>query len=128
MRNELSALTREASKIRAQLGSERRTVVFRLLDGEGNETGLLNINGTEWTGSTDDVCCLDVVAVAFSALSRRARHTVLHGGRAGGKSWTPRRRDSRTYVPVYAMHTRTSPTRWRRSCNRLSDRRPCKTR
>lgn len=87
MRNELQTLQRETEKLKAQIGEERQEVVFRAINIDGKVT-FLSVDGEECEGNRESVILLDVVFLAIHTLTRKARHTILHGGRAGGKSWS----------------------------------------
>lgn len=84
MKNELQTLRREAAQLKARIGEEQKTVIFRALDADGNETGFLDFDGDE----SDPVgtIVLEVPDKAIRPLLKDGRHTVLHGGRSGGKS------------------------------------------
>jgi phage terminase large subunit len=88
MKNEIQTIQREVSKLRSQIGEQVKPVCFRCLDATGTETDLLQIDGTNYDGDTDDAIVLDVPAKAIRPLLKGSRHTLLYGGRAGGKSHT----------------------------------------
>lgn len=88
MKNEISTLQRRISKLEKGAGTEKKSVVFRAIDADGEETGPLTIDGKEFSGDLDEAIILDCPDKAIRPLLKGARHTVLHGGRAGGKSHT----------------------------------------
>lgn len=85
----LSTLQREAAEMSHRIGvTATKTVVFRAYNGEGEEKGYYTLSGDPVEELPEDSIILDVPEKPLKGLLQNKRHTVLHGGRAGGKSHT----------------------------------------
>lgn len=82
MAREVQTLQREVNRLKAQVKTERKTVVFRCFALDGTETATLDLDGNEYVGDPDQCLTFDVPDKAIRPILKESRQTVLHGGRA----------------------------------------------
>jgi phage terminase large subunit len=82
---DLTTIRRNVAELRATVGAtERKPIAFRAIEADGS-TSVLDLDGNEAEG---EGILFSVPAKAIAPILAGSRHTVLHGGRAGGKSHT----------------------------------------
>lgn len=89
---ELNNIRRETERLADRIGKHtaKKTVLFQAINAEGDVSGAYHLDGSEHRGEAEreDYIVLRAPEKAIIPLLQGNRHTVLHGGRAGGKSWT----------------------------------------
>ncbi len=86
MTNTLTALRRETAKLKESLSNEKTKVVFQMIDSDGRKTEKVDLSGKKVKHG--DYITMVAPEKSLLPLLSEKRHTVLYGGRSGGKSHT----------------------------------------